>query len=73
MKKGFVRYPICPECNQETVVLFSPPKMPIDFKIIGEQEYVDWYKAHLYCCNGQSNCKWTAKLIDLTTPQTRKI
>jgi len=71
--KKWTRYPICPECKKETVVLFTPPKEPIKFELLGKQEYVDWYKAHLYCCNGLTNCKFEARLIDLTTPQNKKI
>lgn len=72
-KKRWVRYPICPECGHDTVVLFSPPKEPVDFEKIGEQEYIDWYKAHLYCCNATTNCKWEARIIDLCTPQRKKL
>lgn len=69
----FVRYPVCPECKRETIVLFTPPKVPVNFDLLGTDEYVDWDKAHLYCCNANSNCKYEARIKDLTTPQTRKI
>ena len=73
MNKNWVRYPICPDCGRDTIVLFSPPKEPINFEILGSQEYVDWYKAELYCCNGESNCQYRARIIDLCTPQAKKI
>lgn len=61
-------YPICPECGKSTVVLFAPPKDPPDFSLIGKEEYTDWYRAHLYCCNGETDCKFQPLLTDLTTP-----
>jgi hypothetical protein len=69
--------PICPECKKQTVVLFSPPREGIvgtkeGYDTIGTPEYVDWNRAHLYCCNGESNCKYTAYIMtDLTTPITQ--
>ena len=69
------KYPICPECGKHTIVLFTPPKEGIvgteeGYKTIGTPEYVDWDKAHLYCCNGQTNCKFNTFLNKLTTPLT---
>lgn len=63
--------PICPECGKATIVLFTPPKENAHYEDIGKAEYVDWNRAHLYCCNGESNCKYAPMLIgdrDLTTP-----
>lgn len=62
--------PICPECGKPTIVLFSPPKeglvgTELGYKLFREEnwaEYIDWNKAHLYCCNGSSNCKYIAYL-----------
>ena len=73
MRKNWTRYPICPECKKDTIVLFTPPKEPIDFSKLGKPDYIDWEKAHLYCCNGQSNCKFSPRLFDLVTPQRKKI
>jgi len=58
------RYPICPECLCNTLVMFSPPHEGLvgterGYKLYAEKnwnEYVDWSKAHLYCCNGETNC-----------------
>ena len=56
------RYPICPECGCNTIVLFTPPREDVwndltkRYALIGTAEYVDWDRAHLYCCNGQTNC-----------------
>lgn len=66
-------YPVCPECGKHTIVMFSPPKEGIvgtekGYKTIGTPEYVDWDKAHLYCCNGSTNCKFNTRIMDLTTP-----
>ena len=75
MKKKVIKkmniYPICPDCGQNTVVLFTPPKEPPDYTKLGTNEYVDWDKASLYCCNDE-NCKFSPKLTELTTPQTEK-
>lgn len=65
--------PICAECGCNTLVLFTPPKEDIvgteySYKTIGTPDYVDWNKAHLYCCNGETNCKTTYYLNELTTP-----
>lgn len=68
--------PICPECKKQTIVLFTPPKEGIvgtdeGYSTIGTPEYIDWNKAHLYCCNGKTNCKYEARLMGddkLTTP-----
>jgi len=58
------RYPICPECLCNTLVMFSPPHDGLvgterGYKLYAEgnwNEYVDWSKAHLYCCNGETSC-----------------
>lgn len=68
--------PICPQCGQQTIVLFTPPKDGIvgtddGYNLLGTPEYVDWTKAHLYCCNGETNCSYEAYLFGdnkLTTP-----
>ena len=67
--------PLCPECHQPTVVLFSPPKdylfpkdgtvHPDAYTLMGKQEYVDWNKAHLYCSNASTNCTFNTLLSDL--------
>lgn len=62
--------PLCPECKQATIVIFTPPKKGIvgtdeGYATIGTPEYVDWYRAHLYCCNGQSNCTYTADIMSV--------
>lgn len=69
-------YPICPECGKDTVVLFSPPREGLvgtdeGYRTIGTPEYVDWDRAHLYCCNSTSNCKFSTRILDLTTPQDK--
>lgn len=69
-------YPICPECGCNTVVMFSPPKDGLvgteeGYRLWAESspDYVDWNRAHLYCCNGETNCNWTANIRGgLTTP-----
>jgi hypothetical protein len=61
-------YPICPECKCNTLVLFTPPKEPVDFALLGSPEYIDWERAHLYCANGATNCSYEVRLYDLTTP-----
>lgn len=50
-KKRYTQRPICPECGEETIVLFTPP-IPNTMK-------ADYGKAHLYCCNGETNCKYS--------------
>jgi len=65
-------YPICPQCGCNTVVLFTPPKEPPEFALLGYSEYIDWDRAHLYCSNGESNCKFQVRLKDLTTPRKEK-
>jgi hypothetical protein len=60
--------PICPQCLQATIVLFTPPREGIvgteeGYRTIGTPEYIDWKRAHLYCCNGSSNCTYTAYLL----------
>ena len=63
-----MRYPICPQCKKETIVLFTPPKEPANFALLGTSEYIDWDRAHLYCANGETNCTFQPLLKDLTTP-----
>lgn len=75
IKLGKAKYPICPECGQNTIVGFTPPREGIvgteeGYKTIGTSAYVDWERAHLYCCNGESNCKFDTRFNDLTTPLT---
>lgn len=71
--------PICPECKEPTIVLFTPPREGLvgseeGYKLYHDenwQEYVDWNRAHLYCCNGATDCKYKAMIIggnELTTP-----
>jgi len=67
------KYPICPECGKRSIVLFTPPNEPIDFKKLGKDTYVNWDKAHLYCCNGSTNCKFSTRIKDLTTPLTERM
>ena len=56
-------YPICPACGCNTIVLFSPPREDVwndltkRYALQGTAEYVDWDRAHLYCCNGETNCQ----------------
>lgn len=71
MKKPIANRPICPECGCNTLVLFTPPKQPIKHELLGTNEYIDWDRAHLYCCNGETNCKKNYFLTnkeDLITP-----
>lgn len=70
IKKEERKYPICPECGMHTIVAFTPPKEPANFELLGKPEYVDWERAHLYCCNGETNCKFNTRFVDLTTPLT---
>lgn len=67
--------PICPFCGCNTLVLYTPPKEEISrhpklrYALIGGPEYVDWDRAHLYCCNGETNCDITIPIKGgLTTP-----
>jgi len=59
-----MKYPICPECGKNTIVLFTPPKEGIvgtkkGYKLFhsNSPDYIDWTKANLYCCNAESNCE----------------
>ena len=70
-------YPICPHCGCNTIVAFTPPRegivgTPEGYRLYGEgnwAEYVDWNRAHLYCCNGETNCDVHMPIIGgLTTP-----
>lgn len=77
IKKGKRTYPICPECGKHTIVLFAPPKDGIvgtkkGYETLGTPEYVDWNKAHLYCCNGETNCTFNTPINELTTPLKEK-
>lgn len=66
--------PICPECGKHTIVLFGPlkeylypkngPVHPDAYKL-SPIECTDWEKAHLYCCNGETDCKFSTLLSDL--------
>ena len=68
------RYPVCPECGCNTLVMFTPPKEDVwndldrRYALIGSQDYVDWDRAHLYCCNGETDCKFDTRIRDLVTP-----
>jgi hypothetical protein len=67
--------PICPQCKEPTIVLFTPPKKGIvgtwfGYANIGKPSYIDWKRAHLYCCNGSTNCIYTAKLMGDTPLNT---
>ena len=64
------KYPICPECGEDTLVGFVPPKDGMSFLNDGNNA-IDWDKSHLYCCNGDSNCKYNTKFKDLTTPRDK--
>lgn len=74
-RKRMKNRPICPECKEQTIVLFTPPREGIvgteeGYKLYHDknwQEYVDWNRAHLYCAN-DANCKYEARFVDLTTP-----
>src|SRR4030095_1070056 len=70
-------YPICPECGCNTIVIFTPPYDGLvgigkGYRLYAEKnwnEYVDWRKAQLYCCNGETNCNVTIPVIGgLMTP-----
>lgn len=64
-------YPICPECGNNTLVGFTPPKENMSFLENGN-DAIDWNKAHLYCCNGDTNCKFSTRFIDLVTPMSER-
>jgi hypothetical protein len=60
------RYPVCPECGKHTIVAFTPP---IETGVARYFERaIDWDRAHLYCCNGETNCSFNTRILDLTTP-----
>jgi len=70
-------YPICPECGCNTIVMYSPPREGIvgaeeGYRLYAEKNwsaYVDWNRAHLYCCNGETNCNVVLPIIGgLMTP-----
>ena len=67
--------PICPLCGYNTLVLFTPPKKGVfdnsklRYSMLGTPEYVDWDRAHLYCCNGETDCRIEIPINGgLTTP-----
>jgi hypothetical protein len=67
--------PICPLCGCNTLVLFTPPKKEViehpklRYSMLGTPEYVDWNRAHLYCCNAETDCRIEIKINGgLTTP-----
>lgn len=65
------KHPICPECGQATIVVFAPPKEGMYCNADDKNwEKVDIQKTHLYCCNGEKNCKFNTRIQDLTTPLT---
>jgi hypothetical protein len=74
------RYPICPECGENTIVAFTPPREGIvgteeGYRLLheGSPSYVDWHRAHLYCCNGSTNCKVEIPILTgLSTPVMEK-
>ena len=74
-------YPICPVCGCNTIVAFSPPRHGIvgtdeGYRLYSEKNwaaYVDWNRAHLYCCNGETNCDVKIPIIGgLMTPVKEK-
>jgi len=66
-----MKYPICPECGENTIVLFAPPKEGKSCSADDvEWKNVDIQRTHLYCCNGSSTCKFNTKIQELTTPLT---
>jgi len=62
-------YPICPECGQNTIVGFTPPRDKTDGLTTDDYEYWDHEKSHLYCCNAKTNCNYNPLFSELTTPQ----
>ncbi len=75
------RYPICPECGCNTLVMYSPPRDGLvgtdeGYRLYHEKDwanYVDWTKAHLYCCNGETNCDVNIPVIGgMTSPVQEK-
>lgn len=75
------RYPICPECGCNTIVAFFPPRDGLmrteeGYRLYIEKNcsaYVDWNRAHLYCCNGETNCHVQIPIIGgLMTPVGEK-
>lgn len=61
------KYPICPECGCNTLVGFTPPHKGGSASR-DNWNSVDWERAHLYCCNGTTNCQYNTRFIDLVTP-----
>ncbi len=67
--------PICPLCGCNTLVLFTPPKQEVidhpklRYSMLGTPEYIDWDRSHLYCCNGETDCRLEIPIKGgLTTP-----
>lgn len=56
--------PLCPQCKEPTIVLFTPPKKEMIGTDPTSPEYIDWNKAHLYCSNGYTNCDYRAGIMD---------
>lgn len=80
-KQSTRNYPICPRCGCNTIVMYSPPREGIvgteeGYRLYHEKNwaaYVDWNRAHLYCCNGDTNCDVTMPIIGgLMTPVNEK-
>ena len=74
------RYPICPQCGANTIVIFTPPREGIvgtdeGYRLLHERSpnYVDWHRAHLYCCNGETNCNVNIPILTgLSAPVMEK-
>lgn len=67
--------PICPLCGCNTLVLFTPPKKEVfdhpklRYSMLGTSDYIDWDRSHLYCCNGETDCRIEIPINGgLTTP-----
>lgn len=65
-KQLVAKRPICPDCGCNTLVLFAPPKQGMYCD--GNWDKVDLDRTHLYCCNGETDCKTIFYLNELTTP-----
>lgn len=64
------KLPICPDCGNNTIVAFFPPRKGIvgteeGYRTIGTPEYVDWERAHISCA-ADNNCKINIRLLDLS-------
>jgi hypothetical protein len=76
LKLRKAKYPVCPECGRHTLVMFTPPKKGAKYPPKNDDYangYVDWNRAHLYCCAGDTSCKFDTRVMDLTTPLTEKL